>query len=496
MATNASDNSSSLFSLRFKNIPLAYDKETAKELFTVNIRREKILGLILCAVVIFLLLLDYAASDGWKTSNHVFLEFNILHMMLLLVSAGFLAVSAIHSKMKNSILLSKILHILLNASVLLLCAMIAVRCYIEGKEPYSYTCAMFCIASLILFTMVERIIIFILPCITYAAGVIMNSRDPYSALGFVLFIIMLNALALFISTVQYKSYKSSLLQNRIITSDKEEMGKLRMQAETSLDSRTKFFANISHELRTPLTILYSSQQMLDMMLRVSGMNEQHDEAKKYMQIMRQNILRLVRLIGNLIDITKFEAGYLHANLENSDIVQITSLIAQSVSGYVRDIGITFAYETELEKAVIACDPDKVERILLNLLSNAIKFTDKGGHISVKISRVDDMIQISVKDTGIGIPEEMQKTIFDRFIQADRTITKTGEGSGIGLSLVKALTEMHQGSVVLNSKPGEGSEFIVSFPDKQLPEQKANKEILLSPKQNIDRISYEFSDIYK
>jgi signal transduction histidine kinase len=134
--------------------------------------------------------------------------------------------------------------------------------------------------------------------------------------------------------------------------------------------------------------------------------------------------------------------------------------------------------------------------MLNLLSNAVKFTPKGGDIFVNIYDRADKVIISVKDTGIGVPLEMQDSIFERFVQVDKSTTRISEGSGIGLSIVKSLVDMHKGKVYLVSGQGIGSEFIFEIPNRTVTDEKAIKEYnLVEEDQSIQRIKVEFSDIY-
>ena len=137
----------------------------------------------------------------------------------------------------------------------------------------------------------------------------------------------------------------------------------------------------------------------------------------------------------------------------------------SVAEHIEGKKITLIFDTEIEEKIVACDPDKIERIMLNLLSNAIKFTDKRGKIFVNVYLQNNYICISVKDNGIGISEEMQNLIFDRFIQVDKSISRNREGSGIGLAIVKSLVELHNGKITLESKIGQGSDFTILIPNK-------------------------------
>jgi PAS domain S-box-containing protein len=264
--------------------------------------------------------------------------------------------------------------------------------------------------------------------------------------------------------------------------------------------KTEFFSNISHELRTPLNIILSSIQLLNMFFSLY-LDEPHkfaDAFEKYMSVMKQNSYRLLKLINNLIDLTKIDSGYLKINFSNNNIVEVVENIVLSVAPYIESKGIQLTFDTEIEELVIACDEDKIERIVLNLLSNSIKFTKSGGTIEVYMWQENENIKISVKDTGCGIPKDKLNTVFERFRQVDNILTRRAEGSGIGLALVKALVEAHDGSIRLKSEVDKGSEFIIKLPIKLINgfeevEKHCNEDALNQNK--VERISIEFSDIY-
>jgi PAS domain S-box-containing protein len=259
--------------------------------------------------------------------------------------------------------------------------------------------------------------------------------------------------------------------------------------------RTDFFANISHELRTPINVILGTVQLMDLKF-AELFNVNEEKGKKHLKTMKQNCYRLVRLIDNLIDVTKIDAGYFEIHLSNCNIVSVIEEITLSVAEYVENKGISLIFDTEIEEKIIACDKEKIERIMLNLISNAIKFTNLGGNILVNMFERSDNIVVSVRDTGIGIAKEKQSCIFDRFIQVDKSLTRNREGSGIGLSLVKALVEMHGGKMFLESEVNKGSEFSFELPIKQL---QASKDKYVNNKfnanSNIEKINIEFSDIY-
>lgn len=258
--------------------------------------------------------------------------------------------------------------------------------------------------------------------------------------------------------------------------------------------KTEFFSNLSHELKTPLNLIFSTAQLMDLADRDGEYISNKDKRSRHNRILKQNCYRLLRLVNNLIDITKADSGYLHLNLEEYDISQLVSNIVFSIEDYTKNKDIELFFENSVNNKIIACDADKIERILLNLLSNAIKFTNKGGKISVNITEMNDNIQISVKDTGIGIPKEKQIDIFNRFIQVDKSFKRNHEGSGIGLSIVKSMVAMHNGKILLNSEVGVGSEFIVILPTNLEAEKAVTMEQKLE-KDLVEKINIEFSDIY-
>jgi len=190
-----------------------------------------------------------------------------------------------------------------------------------------------------------------------------------------------------------------------------------------------------------------------------------------------------------------DAGYFEVNLQNENIVKVVEDITLSVAEYIENKNINLIFDTEFEEKIIACDLEKIERIMLNLLSNAIKFTPEKGDIYVNIYEKDFSVFISVRDTGIGIPDYLQNAIFERFIQADKSTSRNREGSGIGLSLVKSLANLHGGSISLVSVYGKGAEFILELPNKT--DDLEGKYDINNRMNNefVEKINIEFSDIY-
>ena len=260
--------------------------------------------------------------------------------------------------------------------------------------------------------------------------------------------------------------------------------------------RGQFFANISHEFKTPINIISSCIQLLDLKKKESD-QELAEGYKKYDKTLKQNCNRMLRLINNLVDITKIDSGYLKLNFINCNIVELVEDITLSVVPYVENKKLSIIFDTMDEEIIIKCDPESIERVMLNLLSNAIKFTSKGGNIIVYIYSDEQYVNISVKDDGIGIADEYMEKVFERFIQGDKTLKRHTEGSGIGLSLVKSIVEMHKGIVEVNRENSVGTEVIVKLPNKKCSGKEETDTKCIENIRNgiVNKINLEFSDIY-
>lgn len=256
--------------------------------------------------------------------------------------------------------------------------------------------------------------------------------------------------------------------------------------------RTQFFANISHELKTPLNLIFSSLQLLKYKLQ-SQDSKNRGQFDKYLSSIRNNGFRLLRLVNNLIDITKIDVNTFQLHRGNFDIIELVNSIVDSTRDYLQEKNRSFRFESSLDSEIIACDPFNIERVILNLISNAVKFTEEGDEILLKITKEDDQIKITLRDTGIGIKKENQDIIFEQFRQVDQNFNKKREGSGIGLSLVKSIVEMHGGKITLDSIYGMYSRFSVYLPLETI-DQKTLEAESYSADSLLNKVELEFSDI--
>jgi PAS domain S-box-containing protein len=274
--------------------------------------------------------------------------------------------------------------------------------------------------------------------------------------------------------------------------DVEENIKLLNESREFNTVITDFFINISHELKTPVNVIYSAIQGIDRFMDPFNLANSR-KCKEYLNIMKQNCFRMIRLINNILDITKVDSGFMQLNKINDNIVEVIEEITQSVASYIKSKGVDLIFDTDVEEKNMAFDHDKIERIILNLLSNAFKYTPANGKICVDIHDKDDSVIISVKDTGEGIPENKFKEIFEKFGQVNKSLSRSYEGSGVGLYLVKSFVEMHGGKISVESMLGQGTKFTMILPVELLEEDtNLNKTFFES---NVERIDIEFSDIY-
>lgn len=234
---------------------------------------------------------------------------------------------------------------------------------------------------------------------------------------------------------------------------------MRERDEKLNNEKLRFFTNISHELRTPLTLILGPVKQL------ADLENRDSYAKSRIDLIHKNANRLLRLVNQILDFRRAETGALKLNVSNTEIISNTNDIYISFVELAQSKNINFNFNIEDDIAECWIDLEKYNKILYNLLSNAMKFTQNNGNVNLFLG-LDDVekrkLIIEVSDDGIGIPVESQEKIFSRFYQAKNSKTST-TGTGIGLSLVKALVEMHKGSIKVKSTPDIGSIFTIELP---------------------------------
>ena len=233
--------------------------------------------------------------------------------------------------------------------------------------------------------------------------------------------------------------------------------------EETVTAKLQFFTNISHELRTPLTLIADP---VDYIIRDSNLNAQQ---RDMLQIVQRNVAVLTRLVSEILDFRKVQNGKMKLHLSDFDLIECMQqwIGLFTVSAQKKNISL----QLEAPKTIpMRADHDKLERICYNLLTNAMKYTPNGGKITFAATVEGDKVKIEVSDNGIGIAADEQAYIFDRFYQAKNA----GQGTGIGLALVKAFTDLHHGEATVESKEGEGSRFTIVLPLSQAGELSTSK----------------------
>ena len=235
----------------------------------------------------------------------------------------------------------------------------------------------------------------------------------------------------------------------------------RAEALAALDrAKTEFFSNVSHEFRTPLTLLLGP---LEEMLRAAENGAAAVRVPRAeLETAHRNAMRLLRLVNALLDFSRVEAGRSDVHFEPTDLSALTADLASAFRSAVEHAGLRFAVACEPLPAPVAVDRAMWEKVVLNLLSNALKFTF-AGEIAVALRAVDDVAELTVRDTGVGIPGDELPHVFERFRQVRGTRARTHEGSGIGLALVRELVVLHGGTVDVESTPDVGTTFRVRVP---------------------------------
>ncbi|MBW4601359.1 MAG: response regulator [Calothrix sp. FI2-JRJ7] len=263
--------------------------------------------------------------------------------------------------------------------------------------------------------------------------------------------------------------------------------KTREQAERLLEldkQKTEFFQNISHEFRTPITLI---QGPLESAVATK-------EGLSYAQstIALRNSRRLLRLVNQLLDLQRLDAGRMQPTFRRCDLVEFTSQIVESFRTYCEKKGLQLISNL-VQCPTVYLDMEKFDKVLYNLLSNAMKFTPHGGIISVSLVSNKQNCILQVRDTGIGIVTEQLPHLFERFRQAEGSENRSYEGSGLGLALVKELVELHGGEVTVNSVYGEGTTFTISLlaGTEHLP---ADCIVDVPAELNINRASVELADL--
>jgi putative nucleotidyltransferase with HDIG domain len=343
---------------------------------------------------------------------------------------------------------------------------IALMTQIMGGFMSSYyqglTLVVMCTLVLMPFVFRESVIVlsavwasYLIPSLVNIQKENLDWRIAVNNLFFLTSIVVIGVFASYVmASIRIRALKSRIRLEVMTKKLRESNVKLK-----SLDElKTQFFANVNHELRTPLTLMLAPLGPIEdgQMGRVTA------KQKDAIQTIRRNGFRLLKLINNLLDLTKLEEGQMRLKVQTIDFIDYINSLLASVKPLADQKEIQLYFQHPPHTMDVAIDPDQFEKVVLNLLSNAIKFTPENGRVTVYVEERKKSLTLVVEDSGAGIPENMLCTIFDRFSQVDGSLSRSHEGTGIGLSLVKEITNLHSGTVRAESKVGKGSRFIVEL----------------------------------
>lgn len=287
-------------------------------------------------------------------------------------------------------------------------------------------------------------------------------RTTWAYIGYVL---AAGGLLLFIRSrgINRLRREFALAQERIQARQAREQDRMEAERLRELDLlKIKFLTNLSHEFRTPISLILAP---VDELLTEARGTQRHGR----LAMMKRNARRLLNLVNQLLDFRKMEEQELQLNKSEGEIVSFIKDATDSFYDLAERKQIKLIFGSAVEKANVLFDHDKIERILFNLLSNAFKFTPSGGTVSVELRKLPDqpadgsvVLELKVKDSGIGIPEDKQEKIFERFFQNETSSSILNQGSGIGLSITKEFVKMHRGEITVESEPGLGSCFTLQM----------------------------------
>lgn len=236
-----------------------------------------------------------------------------------------------------------------------------------------------------------------------------------------------------------------------------------MTEERRLDKlRKDFIANVSHELRTPISMLQGYSEAI-----VDDIASTDEEKKDIAKVIHDESLRMGRLVKDLLDLARMEAGHITLNLEEIQLSDFVEKVSRKFQGLAKDKDISLLTDVHITEPAHIIDPDRIEQVLTNLIDNAIRHTSENGSVVISVKDQLNGVIIDVKDSGSGIPEEDLPFVFERFYKADKARTRGRAGTGLGLAIVKNIVEAHKGKISVHSKVNEGTTFSFFLPRKKL-----------------------------
>jgi two-component system sensor histidine kinase ResE len=234
-----------------------------------------------------------------------------------------------------------------------------------------------------------------------------------------------------------------------------------MTEERRLDKlRKDFIANVSHELRTPISLLQGYSEAI-----VDNIAESKEDKNELAQIIHEESLRMGRLVNELLDIARMEAGHIQLNMEPIDVEVFVNRILKKFNGIANENKISLKLTKKLDESMAIVDPDRIEQVFTNLIDNAIRHSENNSYVYISVENNTDKLIVAIKDSGSGIPEEDIPFVFERFYKADKSRERNTKkkGTGLGLAIAKNIIEAHNGTISVKSKLEKGTTFGFEIP---------------------------------
>ncbi|MDP9002007.1 MAG: ATP-binding protein [Myxococcota bacterium] len=353
----------------------------------------------------------------------------------------------------------------ISAAYVLLCAFgISLMTLFMGgmASPYYAGLTLAIVATGLLFVWPTRVVIithatiiasFVVPNLLYRV------ENAVASVSNLFFLVSTGIIAGTGQILAYRTQRKQVANQLIIERTKANLELAHEQLKQLDHVKSQFFANITHELKTPLAmILTPLELMLSHCAEPTGMESQ----RATMEGMYRSGVKLLKLIDDLLDLSKLEESRLRLRVDEHDLVGYLRGLLSQVQSLAQRKGIALHWRSNVERSMVWCDLERIERVFINLLSNATKFTPSNGNVWLDVDDRGDRVAIEVKDDGPGFPAEMNARVFERFFQIDMAGTRRHGGTGIGLALAKELVELHGGSISARTSLGEGATFTVEL----------------------------------
>ena len=264
-----------------------------------------------------------------------------------------------------------------------------------------------------------------------------------------------------VTTAQYfgfRAYREQLQRQQALERTTARLAAAHEQLKALDAFKSQFFANMTHELKTPLAMVLSPMELF----LQGDLGDTTEPQRATLRSMLRSGMKLLKLINDLLDLSKIEQARIRIAAQEQDLVAYLTGLLRQVEVLALRKGIRMSFAPDVPVALVWCDLERIERVVVNLLSNALKFTSPGGSVDVRLRDLPDRVQVQVSDTGPGFPPEHAQRLFERFFQVDMGGTRQHGGAGIGLALARELTELHGGRIFAHCEPGQGAEFTVEL----------------------------------